>query len=103
MARRLRFEFPDAIYHVLNRGNYRRDLFTTPGEAQAFVVSVEEAVAAFGWRLHAYAVMSNHYHLALQTPQANLVAKPMGSGRFLLGLVPVAGHDRSRSPSWREN
>jgi len=73
MARKLRIEFPDAIYHVLNRGNYRRDLFTTTGEAQAFVSSLGEAVAMFGWRLHAYAVMRNHYHLALQTPQANLV------------------------------
>lgn len=73
MARKLRIEYPEAIYHVLNRGNYRRDLFTTAGEAQAFVASLQEAVSLFGWRLHAYAVMRNHYHLALQTPQPNLV------------------------------
>lgn len=73
MARKLRIESPDAIYHVLNRGNYRRDLFASAGEAQAFVASLEEAVATFGWRLHAYALMRNHYHLAIQTPQPNLV------------------------------
>lgn len=72
MVRKLRIEFEGAIYHVLNRGNYRRDLFTTAGEAGAFVGALMEAVGTFGWRLHAYVVMRNHYHLALQTPQPNL-------------------------------
>lgn len=72
MARKLRIEFEGAIYHVLNRGNYRRDLFTNAGEAQAFVATLQETVKIYGWRLHAYAVMRNHYHLAVQTPQPNL-------------------------------
>lgn len=72
MARKLRIEFEGAIYHVLNRGNYRRDLFTNAGEAQAFISALAEAVKTYGWKLHAYAVMRNHYHLALQTPQPNL-------------------------------
>jgi REP element-mobilizing transposase RayT len=72
MARKLRIEFEGAIYHVLNRGNYRRDLFMNAGEAQAFVGALREAVKIYGWRLHAYAVMRNHYHLAVQTPQPNL-------------------------------
>ena len=46
MARKLRLEFPGAVYHVLNRGNYRRDLFLSAGEAQAFVRTLEEAVEA---------------------------------------------------------
>ena len=72
MARKLRIEFPDAVYHVLNRGNYRRDLFSVGGEAFAFVKALEEAAEIYGWRVHAYAVMRNHYHLALSTPQPNL-------------------------------
>lgn len=72
MARKLRIEFPGAVYHVLNRGNYRRDLFASAGEAGAFLSALEEAVETFGWRLHAYAVMRNHYHLAVRTPQPNL-------------------------------
>lgn len=72
MARKLRIEFPDAVYHVLNRGNYRRDLFMSAGEARAFVKTVEEASEVYGWRVHAYAVMRNHYHLAVCTPQPNL-------------------------------
>jgi REP element-mobilizing transposase RayT len=43
MARKLRIEFEGANYHVLNRGNYRRDLFTNAGEAQAFVGALREA------------------------------------------------------------
>jgi putative transposase len=73
MARKLRIEFEGAIYHVLNRGNYRRDLFLSPGEAKSFVLALQEAAKTFGWRVQAYAVMRNHYHLALQTPQPNLV------------------------------
>ncbi len=72
MARKLRIEEAGGLYHVLNRGNYRRDLFRTAGEAQAFVKALAEATERWGWRLHAYAVMRNHFHLALETPQPNL-------------------------------
>jgi len=72
MARKLRIEFPDAVYHVLTRGNYRRALFTHAAEAGAFVKALEEAAETYGWRVHAYAVMRNHYHVALRTPQPNL-------------------------------
>ena len=72
MARKLRIEFPGAIYHIINRGNYRRDLFLTAGEAAAFVATLQEAVQRYGWKLHAYVLMRNHYHLALETPEPNL-------------------------------
>lgn len=72
MARKLRIEFPGAVFHVLNRGNYRQDVFAGAGEAKAFVGVLEEAAGIFGWRVHAYAVMRNHYHVALQTPEPNL-------------------------------
>jgi REP element-mobilizing transposase RayT len=73
MARKLRIQFQGAIYHVINRGNYRRDLFMSPGEAQAFLVTLRDATELMGWRLHAYVLMRNHYHLALETPEPNLV------------------------------
>jgi hypothetical protein len=53
MARKLRLEFPGACYHVINRGNYRADVFGTEGAAAAF-----EACAKSNWVLHAYVVMS---------------------------------------------
>jgi REP element-mobilizing transposase RayT len=72
MARKPRLEFEGAIYHVISRGNYRKALFED-GAAEAFERTLFEACAKCGWRLHAYVIMSNHYHLALETPAANLV------------------------------
>ena len=72
MARKLRPEFEGALYHVINRGNYRADVFGTAGAAAAFERCLFETCARMGWRLHAYVIMRNHYHLALQTPRGNL-------------------------------
>lgn len=72
MARPLRREFPNAIYHVINRGNYRSDIFGTPGAAAAFVTALREATERFHWDLGAYVIMRNHFHLALRTPEPNL-------------------------------
>lgn len=72
MARKLRLEFAGACYHVINRGNYRRDLFRHDGAAAAFQECLFEACARFRWRLHAYVIMRNHYHLAVETPEPNL-------------------------------
>src|SRR5882672_9133694 len=73
MARKLRLEFPGACYHVINRGNYRADIFRTEGARAAFEACLLEACARHNWVLHAFVVMSNHYHLALETPEGNLV------------------------------
>jgi REP element-mobilizing transposase RayT len=73
MARKLRLEFPGACYHVINRGNYRADIFKTEGAKTAFESCLFEACGKSNWVLHAFVLMSNHYHLALETPEANLV------------------------------
>ena len=73
MSRKLRIQYPNAIYHVINRGNYRRDVFESVGTAQAFEQTLLEACAESGWKLHAFVIMRNHYHLAVETPRANLV------------------------------
>jgi len=73
MARKLRVEFPGAVYHVINRGNYRADIFATAGARQAFMRCLGEVCKKSGWRLHAYVLMRHHYHLALETPAGNLV------------------------------
>ncbi len=80
MARMLRFEFDGAIYHIISRGNYRKDVFKGPSAA-AFERTVFEACEKCGWRLHAYVIMSNHYHLAVETADPNLV----DGMRFLQG------------------
>ncbi len=72
MARGLRIEYEGALYHVINRGNYRRDVFESVGAAEAFVTALGEAAQRYGWKVHAYVVMRNHYHVAVETPKPNL-------------------------------
>ena len=72
MVRKPRIEFERALYHVINRGNYRYDVFEDEGSARAFEDTLFEAAERMGWLLHAHMVMRNHYHLALETPRANL-------------------------------
>lgn len=54
-------------------GNYRQDVFETADKAQAFEKALWQTCARTGWRLYAYALMRNHYHLAFETPRPNLV------------------------------
>ncbi|MBI4622932.1 MAG: transposase, partial [Verrucomicrobia bacterium] len=72
MARKLRMEFAGACYHVINRGNYRFDLFASSGAARSFQRCLFEACGRFLWRLHAFMIMRNHFHLAVETPEPNL-------------------------------
>jgi putative transposase len=72
MARKLRLQFPGAIYHVINRGNYRADVFETDGAKTVFLDCLDKACGKTGWRIYAWSVMTNHYHLALETPEPNL-------------------------------
>lgn len=74
MARKLRLEFPGACYHVINRGNYRSDIFKSEATKAAFAACLFEAAIKSNWLLHAFVVMRNHYHLALETPEGNLVS-----------------------------
>ena len=74
MPRKLRLEYAGACYHVINRGNYRRDLFVGEGASASFEGCLFEAVGRFGWRLHAFVIMRNHFHLAVETPEPNLSA-----------------------------
>ncbi len=74
MARPLRIEFAGAIYHVMARGNQRRTVFRDHRDYLRFLDTLGEACRKTGWRVHAYVLMPNHYHLLLETPEANLVA-----------------------------
>lgn len=74
MPRSLRIEFPGAFYHVMARGNRRETIFHDDDDRRFFLATLSEACAMTGWRVHAWVLMSNHYHLFIQTPEANLVA-----------------------------
>jgi putative transposase len=72
MARPLRIEYPDAWYHVMNRGRQREEIFADSQDFNVFLKLLEESTLLWGGRISAYCLMSNHYHLLIQTPRANL-------------------------------
>ena len=69
MARKLRLEYPGALYHIINRGNYRRWVFDSAATRTAFEAILFEGCERSGWLLHAFVIMGNHYHLAVETPE----------------------------------
>ena len=79
MARNLRVEFEGAIHHVTVRGNNRRNLFVDDKDRVRFLDRLAEEVEIHGVRLYLFCLMSNHVHLVVETPKANV-------GRFMHGL-----------------
>ena len=74
MPRELRIQYPGAIYHVLNRGDQRDDIFLDDQDRQKFLSTLQECCGKTGWEVHAYCLMRNHFHLVIETPRANLVS-----------------------------
>ena len=72
MARAVRVELPGAFYHVMARGDRRDAIVRDDADRATFVRTLAEASERSGFRVHAFAPMSNHYQLLLETPQANL-------------------------------
>lgn len=72
MARPLRIEFSGALYHVTSRGDRREDIFEDDEDRVRFLEVLGEVVTRFRWLCHAYCLMTNHYHLLVETPEANL-------------------------------
>ncbi|MDA1069567.1 MAG: transposase [Verrucomicrobia bacterium] len=85
MARKPRLESNAGLYHVLNRGNYRGNIFETEGAKNSFIKTLFQACDKFSWELSAFCLMSNHYHLCLGTPLGNLSV----GMRWLLGTFAV--------------
>ena len=74
MARKLRLQYPGAVYHVMNRGDRREPIFRDDADRERFMETLGEACGKTGWQVHAYCLMRNHFHLVVETPQPNLVA-----------------------------
>ena len=72
MARPLRIEFEGAVYHITSRGNARQAIFLDDSDRLHILDVLLEVVERFGWICYAYCLMSNHYHLLVETPRANL-------------------------------
>ena len=92
MARPLRIEFAGALYHVTSRGDRREAIFEDDEDRWAFLSTLAEVVGRFNWACHAYCLMTNHYHLVVETPDANL-SKGM---RQLNGVYTQASNRRHR-------
>ena len=72
MARALRIEFPGAVYHITARGNERRPIFHDDEDREQFLRFLAETILRFGWILSDYTLMSNHFHLVVETPSPTL-------------------------------
>ena len=72
MSRPLRIQYPNAWYHVMNRGRRGEAIFQSKDDHQLFLDILHEAIELFSLRISAYCLMSNHYHLLVQTPDGNL-------------------------------
>ena len=94
MARQPRFEYAGAIYHVMARGDGGRVVFDTDDDRRSFVFRIGQVCGSHGWRVHAWVLMGNHFHLLLETPQANLVS----GMKYLLGTFSQ-GWNRARQRS----
>lgn len=86
MARPLRFEYAGAVYHVMARGDGGKAIFISRDEHLLFLQRLGGVCRSRGWRVHAWTLMRNHFHLLLETPEPNLVS----GMRLLLGAFSQA-------------
>jgi REP element-mobilizing transposase RayT len=93
VARPLRIEFAGAFYHLTSRGNGGQAIYLDRRDRERFFAVLDETCSRFGWLVHAYCQMTNHYHLLVETPQGRL-ARGM---RHLNGLHAQAFNRRHRT------
>jgi len=80
MSRPLRIEYPNACYHVINRGDNRREVFSTQDDYALFLEKLGSFSEIYKVKIRAYCLMPNHFHLYLRTPEGNL-------SRFMQALL----------------
>ncbi len=73
MARPLRIQYPGAMYHIISRGIARMTIFHNEKDWRKFIQFMERVIKKYNWTCHAYCLMGTHYHLFLETPDANMV------------------------------
>jgi putative transposase len=74
MSRPLRIEYPGALYHITVRGNRKKNIFFNNSDRELFLKILATVIKTHNWLCHAYCLMDNHYHLLIETPDANLSA-----------------------------
>ncbi len=91
MARKVRIQYPGAVYHVMSRGDRKEEIFLSDRDRYRFLDTLEEACDRSGFLVHSYVLMPNHYHLLLETPDGNLVS----GMRWLQGTYTVRFNHRN--------
>lgn len=72
MSRPVRIEFPGAVYHVTSKGRDGQIVFDDADDRGVFLNVIDNVVDRFGWLIHSYVLMDDHYHLVVEVPEANL-------------------------------
>ena len=72
MVRPIRVQYPGALYHVTSRGNRREEIYLSTEDKELFLTILADTCEKHSWSCHAYCLMSNHYHLLIETPLGNL-------------------------------
>ena len=72
MSRPLRIELAGGLYHVTSRGDRREPIYRDDQDRLDWLAVLGEVCSRFNWRCHAYCEMTNHYHVVVETPDANL-------------------------------
>ncbi|WP_428355720.1 transposase [Methyloprofundus sp.] len=72
MARPLRIEFPNALYHITSRGDRRENIYDDDTDRTVFLETLAKVVSDYNWLCHSYCLMDNHYHLIIETLDGNL-------------------------------
>ena len=92
MARKLRIQYPGAIYHVMNRGDRREPIYKDAKDYECFLQTLAAACTKANWQVQAFCLMPNHFHLVIETPQPTLVA----GMKWLLGTYTGRFNRRHR-------
>jgi len=92
MARQLRIQYQGAIYHLMSRGDRREEIFRDDLDRKNFLETLGAACQKTGWQVHAYCLISNHFHLVVETPRANLVE----GMKWLLGTYTMRFNRRHK-------
>ena len=79
MPRQLRVQYPGDIYHVTSRGDRKKDIYESDVDRHDFLKALGETSGKTGFQIHAYCLMRNHFHVVVETPDANLLEECAGS------------------------
>jgi len=71
MSRPLHIEYPGAVYHSTSRGNEKKPVFKDDQDRENFLNTIQHVSKRYNWICHAYCLMTNHFHLLIETPDGN--------------------------------